>query len=119
MPVRALSLASALLVALSTSASAQSPLSTATDPSPLVAVVSLKSQRISVFDRTGEIASSPVSSGRKGYETPRGIFSVLERKEEHFSNLYDDAPMPFMQRLTWSGVALHAGHLPGYPASHG
>lgn len=119
MPVRALSLASALLVALSASASAQSLLPATADPSPLVAVVSLKSQRISVFDRTGEIASSPVSSGRKGYETPRGIFSVLERKEEHFSNLYDDAPMPFMQRLTWSGVALHAGHLPGYPASHG
>lgn len=121
MPVRAPSSACVLLVALcaSASASAQSRLPAAAEPSPLIAVVSLRDQRISVFDRSGEIASSPVSSGRKGHETPRGIFSVLERKQEHYSNLYANAPMPFMQRLTWSGVALHAGHLPGYPASHG
>lgn len=86
---------------------------------PLLAVVSIASQRITIYDRDGVVATSPVSSGRSGYETPQGIFSIIERKEEHFSNLYDDAPMPFMQRITWSGVAMHAGALPGYPASHG
>ncbi|MDX2158256.1 MAG: L,D-transpeptidase family protein [Hyphomicrobiaceae bacterium] len=86
---------------------------------PLLAVVSLSQQKISVWDRNGVVASSPVSTGRKGYETPEGVFSIIERKEEHFSNLYDDASMPFMQRITWSGVALHAGVVPGYRASHG
>jgi hypothetical protein len=62
---------------------------------------------------------APVSTGRTGYETPAGIYTVLEKRAEHYSNLYDDAAMPFMQRLTWSGIALHAGALPGYPASHG
>jgi lipoprotein-anchoring transpeptidase ErfK/SrfK len=86
---------------------------------PVVAVVSIGEQRINLFDRDGLVASSPISSGRSGYATPEGVFSILEKREEHYSNLYDDAPMPFMQRLTWSGVALHAGALPGYPASHG
>jgi hypothetical protein len=86
---------------------------------PLMAVISLGSQRINVWDRNGLVASSPISSGRKGYETPEGVYSIIERKEEHFSNLYDDAAMPFMQRITWSGVALHAGVVPGYRASHG
>ena len=62
---------------------------------------------------------APVSSGQKGRETPAGIFSVLSKNAEHYSNLYDDAFMPHMQRLTWSGIALHGGPLPGYPASHG
>ena len=62
---------------------------------------------------------APVSSGQKGRETPAGIFSILQKKAEHYSNLYDDAFMPHMQRLTWSGIALHGGPLPGYPASHG
>ena len=62
---------------------------------------------------------APVSTGKTGYDTPAGIYTVLERKAEHYSNLYDDAAMPFMQRLTWSGVALHAGALPGYPAEAG
>jgi hypothetical protein len=62
---------------------------------------------------------APVSTGQSGYETPAGLFSVIERKTHHYSNLYENAPMPFMQRLTWSGIALHAGDLPGYPASHG
>jgi L,D-transpeptidase-like protein len=85
----------------------------------VMAIVSLNQQRVSVYDGEGQILQSPVSTGQTGYETPAGIFSVLERKVEHHSNLYDDASMPFMQRLTWSGIALHAGVLPGHPASHG
>ncbi len=88
-------------------------------PSPLLAVVSIKRQRIDVFDKNGVVVSSPVSTGRKDFETPQGAFTIIEKKEEHISNLYDDASMPFMQRITWSGVALHEGNLPGYPASHG
>ncbi|MFM9934996.1 MAG: L,D-transpeptidase family protein, partial [Novosphingobium sp.] len=86
---------------------------------PFIAVVSLRNQNIAVFDNNGLYTRSPISSGRSGFETPRGIFSIIQKNAEHFSNLYDDAPMPFMQRITWSGVALHAGNLPGYPASHG
>ena len=86
---------------------------------PLMAVVSLSQQRVTIYDADGKILQAPVSTGQKGYETPAGIFSVLEKNREHYSNLYDDASMPFMQRLTWSGIALHAGVLPGYPASHG
>ncbi|MGD9804716.1 MAG: L,D-transpeptidase family protein [Hyphomicrobiaceae bacterium] len=86
---------------------------------PLVAIISLGSQKIRVFDRNGLVATSRVSTGRKGYDTPEGIFSIIERKVEHNSNLYDDAEMPFMQRITWSGVALHEGAVPGYRASHG
>ena len=87
--------------------------------SPLVAVVSIGRQRVTFYDKNGVVAQSPISSGRSGNETPQGVFSIIEKKEEHFSNIYDEAPMPFMQRITWSGVALHAGNLPGYPASHG
>ncbi|HKS60829.1 MAG TPA: L,D-transpeptidase family protein [Xanthobacteraceae bacterium] len=86
---------------------------------PLLAVVSLRSQRITVYDAEGWILRAPVSSGQKGRETPAGIFSVIQKNAEHYSNLYDDAYMPHMQRLTWSGIALHGGVLPGYPASHG
>lgn len=87
---------------------------------PLQVVISLKSQSLKVYNGSGtQIASSRISSGREGFETPTGVFSILQKNEEHYSNLYDDAPMPYMQRLTWSGVALHAGKLPGYPASHG
>jgi lipoprotein-anchoring transpeptidase ErfK/SrfK len=86
---------------------------------PLVINVSLSRQRLTVYDANGPIAESPVSSGRVGYATPTGVFTVLEKRRRHFSNLYAGAPMPNMQRLTWSGVALHAGALPGYPASHG
>ena len=86
---------------------------------PLISVISLGSQKIRVFDRNGMIASSKVSTGKRGHDTPEGIFSIIERKVEHNSNLYDDAEMPFMQRLTWSGIALHQGLLPGYRASHG
>ena len=86
---------------------------------PIMAVVSLRNQRITVYDANGWILRAPVSSGRKERETPAGIFSVIQKEAEHYSNLYDDAYMPHMQRITWSGIALHGGHLPGYPASHG
>jgi hypothetical protein len=86
---------------------------------PMIAVVSLRSQRIVVYDAHGWIVRAPVSSGQKGRETPAGIFSVIQKNAEHYSNLYDDAYMPHMQRITWSGIALHGGVLPGYPASHG
>ena len=84
-----------------------------------MAIVSLHDQRITVYDAGGWILRAPVSSGQKGRETPAGIFSVIEKDADHHSNLYDDASMPHMQRLTWSGIALHGGSLPGYPASHG
>jgi L,D-transpeptidase catalytic domain len=86
---------------------------------PLVAIVSLSKQRITIYDADGWILRAPVSSGQTGYETPAGIYSIIQKEEEHYSNRYDDASMPFMQRITWSGIALHAGPLPGYPASHG
>src|SRR5215211_5354230 len=86
---------------------------------PVMAVVSLRSQRITVYDAKGWILRAPVSSGQKGRETPAGIFSVIQKNAEHYSNLYDDAYMPHMHRITWSGIALHGGLLPGYPASHG
>ena len=86
---------------------------------PIIAVVSLRHQRIVVYDADGWILRAPVSSGQRGRETPAGIFSVIQKNAEHYSNLYDDAYMPHMQRITWSGIALHGGVLPGYPASHG
>jgi hypothetical protein len=86
---------------------------------PIMAIVSLRDQQITVYDDKGWILRAPVSSGQKGLETPAGIFSVIQKKAEHYSNLYDDAFMPHMQRLTWSGIALHGGPLPGHPASHG
>ena len=89
------------------------------DKDPLTIVISLGKQRLQVFDSKGVVAQSRISSGSRGRETPTGIFTILQKNKRHFSNLYDDAPMPNMQRITWSGVALHAGHLPGYPASHG
>ena len=76
---------------------------------PVMAVVSLRDQRITIYDHKGWILRAPVSSGQKGRETPAGIFSVLQKNAEHYSNLYDDAYMPHMQRLTWSGIALHGG----------
>lgn len=85
----------------------------------LQVVVSLKSQRLDLYRGDELLASSKVSTGRRGHRTPAGVYSVLQKRRRHFSNLYDNAPMPYMQRLTWSGIALHQGHLPGYPASHG
>jgi len=86
---------------------------------PLLAVVSLSTQRMTVYDATGAIIRSPISSGKQGHRTPTGVFSVLQKNRHHVSNIYSGAPMPYMQRLTWSGIALHAGVLPGYPASAG
>lgn len=86
---------------------------------PLVMVISLDEQLAYVYRNGLRIGVSTVSTGKKGKETPTGVFTILQKHKEHRSTLYDDAPMPFMQRLTWDGVALHAGNLPGYPASHG
>jgi hypothetical protein len=86
---------------------------------PILAIVSLRSQRITVYDANGRILRAPVSSGQAGRETPAGIFSVIQKDAEHYSNLYEDGYMPHMQRITWSGIALHGGVLPGRPASHG
>ena len=86
---------------------------------PIMAIVSLKSQGVTIYDADGWILRAPVSSGQKGRETPAGVFSVIQKDADHHSNLYDDAFMPHMQRITWSGIALHGGPLPGYPASHG
>src|SRR5260221_3601473 len=86
---------------------------------PIMAIVSLRDQRVTIYDATGWILRAPVSSGQKGRETPAGIFSVIQKAAEHYSKLYDDAYMPHMQRITWSGIALHRGPLPGYPSSHG
>lgn len=86
---------------------------------PLMAIVSIKTQHVTLYDADGWILRAPVSTGVKGRETPAGIFAVVERKEDHRSNMYDDAHMPHMQRITWNGIALHGGPLPGYAASHG
>ncbi|MEO8422262.1 MAG: L,D-transpeptidase family protein [Hyphomicrobium sp.] len=85
----------------------------------ILAVVALNQQKITLYDAKGPLLRASISSGRDGYETPAGVFSVLQKEEEHYSNRYDDAAMPYMQRITWSGIALHGGPLPGYPASHG
>ena len=82
-------------------------------------VVSLPQQRAYVYRGGALIGVSTVSTGRAGYETPTGTFNILQKARIHHSNLYESAPMPFMQRLTWDGVALHAGEIPGQPASHG
>lgn len=86
---------------------------------PALLVVNLATQRAILFRNGVPIGASTISSGKAGHETPTGVFTVLEKKREHYSKTYDNAPMPNMQRLTWKGIALHAGNLPGYPASHG
>ncbi|RJG14222.1 L,D-transpeptidase [Pseudomonas cavernicola] len=86
---------------------------------PVTVVVSLTEQRAYIYRNGIVIGVSTVSTGRKGRETPTGVFTVLQKSVEHKSTLYNSAPMPYMQRLTWDGVALHAGSLPGYPTSHG
>ena len=86
---------------------------------PMLLVVNLKTQRSVLFRNGVPIGASTVSTGRPGYETPTGVFTILQKHVEHYSSKYDNAPMPYMERLTWYGVALHAGHLPGFPASHG
>jgi len=74
---------------------------------PIMAIVSIKSQQVTIYDTDGWILRAPVSTGITGRETPAGVFSVVEKDKDHHSNLYDDASMPNMQRLTWSGIALH------------
>ncbi|HEY9144666.1 MAG TPA: L,D-transpeptidase family protein [Arenimonas sp.] len=86
---------------------------------PVLVLVSIPEQRAYVYRNGVRIGVATASTGKPGFDTPTGVFSVLQKKREHYSNLYDDAPMPFMQRLTWDGIALHAGRVPGYPASHG
>src|SRR6202051_511111 len=86
---------------------------------PIMAIVSIKAQKVTFYDADGWILRAPVSTGVAGRETPAGVFAVLEKDKDHHSSLYDDAWMPNMQRITWNGVALHGGPLPGYAASHG
>jgi L,D-transpeptidase catalytic domain len=86
---------------------------------PVLLVVNLETQRAVLFRNGVPIAATTISSGKAGNETPTGVFTVLQKNKDHYSKTYNNAPMPNMQRLTWSGIALHAGKLPGYPASHG
>ncbi len=88
-------------------------------PHTLQIIVSKNNQSMTVYDGTDVVATSRVSTGKAGHTTPNGIFSILEKRKYHESNIYSNAPMPFMQRLTWSGIALHEGNVPNYPASHG
>jgi hypothetical protein len=119
--------AMAALTALTADAAARparpAPPTEATAPrdagEPIMAIVSIKTQQVTFYDADGWILRAPVSTGVKGRETPAGVFAVLEKDKDHHSSMYDDAWMPNMQRITWNGVALHGGPLPGYAASHG
>jgi lipoprotein-anchoring transpeptidase ErfK/SrfK len=86
---------------------------------PLIISISIDQQKIRVYDSNGLFAEDRVSTGMKGHPTPMGVFSIIQKHKMHHSNIYSGAPMPYMQRITWSGVAMHQGVLPGYPASHG
>src|SRR6187549_2783663 len=86
---------------------------------PIMAIVSIKTQHVTFYDAEGWILRAPVSTGIKERETPAGVFAVVDKEIDHRSNMYDDAWMPHMQRITWNGIALHGGPLPGYAASHG
>jgi hypothetical protein len=114
--------AMAALTALTAVAAAKQP-TEATAPraagAPMMAIVSIKSQQVTFYDADGWILRAPVSTGVAGRETPAGVFAVIEKDKDHHSTMYDDAWMPNMQRITWNGVALHGGPLPGYAASHG
>ncbi len=106
------------------SSSRQKPAKEAAKPDPipegpLTLVVSIAKQHVTVFDKDTPIMESTVSTGIPGHPTPTGIFSVIEKQRYHNSNIYSGAPMPFMQRITWSGIAMHEGVVPGHPASHG
>jgi hypothetical protein len=98
---------------------AKKPQSQDASKAPLQIIISIADQRISVYENGSLIARSSVSTGVERHPTPLGVFSVISKHKWHRSNIYSDAPMPYMQRITWSGIALHAGDLPGYPASHG
>ena len=98
----------------------QAPEKVPTKPQgPLIIAISIDRQNLRIFDAKGFYAETPISTGMRGHPTPMGVFSVIQKHKFHHSNIYSDAPMPYMQRITWSGVAMHAGVLPGYPASHG
>jgi lipoprotein-anchoring transpeptidase ErfK/SrfK len=86
---------------------------------PLIIAISIERQSLKIYDANGFFAETRISTGMKGHPTPMGVFSVIQKHKLHHSNIYSGAPMPYMQRITWSGVAMHAGVLPGYPASHG
>ena len=86
---------------------------------PLIIAISIQKQNLKIYDAKGFFAETPISTGMPGHPTPMGVFSVIQKHKLHHSNIYSSAPMPYMQRITWSGVAMHAGVLPGYPASHG
>lgn len=116
-PACAAALAAAALLAGDAGAGRAAPAARVQEP--LLVVVDLASQRLVAYRGGEPVATSPVSTGKPGYGTPAGVFTILQKKSFHRSNQYSNAPMPFMQRLTWQGVALHAGALPGYPASHG
>jgi len=119
--------AMAILTALTADAAAREPRPAqpkeATAPreagEPIMAIVSLKTQQVTFYDAEGWILRAPVSTGVKERETPAGVFAVIEKDKDHHSSMYDDAWMPNMQRITWNGIALHGGPLPGYAASHG
>src|SRR5258707_4396043 len=119
--------AMAALAALTADAAARqerpAPATEATAPrdagEPIMAIVSIKAQQVTFYDAEGWILRAPVSTGTTGRETPAGIFAVIEKDKDHHSTMYDDAEMPNMQRITWNGIALHGGPLPGYAASHG
>src|SRR5260370_914044 len=126
-PSAIVTLAAMASVALAADAAARqtrpAPPTEATAPrdagEPIMAIVSIKTQQVTFYDADGWILRAPVSTGTTGRETPAGVFAVLERDKDHHSSLYDDAWMPNMQRITWNGIALHGGPLPGYAASHG
>src|SRR5712675_1066126 len=86
---------------------------------PIMAIVSIKSQQVTFYDADGWILRAPVSTGATELETPAGVFAIVQKQKDHHSNMYDDAWMPHMQRITWNGIALHGGPLPGHAASHG
>src|SRR6266404_2670781 len=86
---------------------------------PLIIAISIEKQSLKLYDANGFFAETPISTGMRGHPTPMGVFSIIQKHKFHHSNIYSGAPMPYMQRITWSGVAMHAGVLPGYPASHG
>jgi hypothetical protein len=90
-----------------------------TSKGPLQIVVSIADQHVTLYNNGVRVAQGPVATGMRGHQTPSGVFSVIQKDRYHHSNLYSSAPMPYMQRITWSGVALHEGPLPGHPASHG
>ena len=98
----------------------ETPVKEAAKPQgPLIIAISINKQNLRVYDANGFFAEAPISTGMAGHPTPMGAFSVIQKQKLHHSNIYSGAPMPFMQRITWSGIAMHAGVLPGYPASHG